>query len=126
MASLDFVVDTFVGSDGSRYYGTLRNGVPSGLGTCIWPNNCHYDGEWRNGVMHGFGTYVWKNGQRYDGEWKVRGAAAGIALGSCRTEAQLQQWVSAMRQQDMLALRIDTEQQAEQHHLQQTGQQLHL
>lgn len=70
--ALDFVVDVFVGSDGAKYYGTLRNGVPSGVGTCIWPNNCHYDGEWRNGVMHGFGTYVWANGQRYDGEWKVR------------------------------------------------------
>jgi hypothetical protein len=91
MASLDFVVDTFVGSDGSRYYGTLRNGVPSGLGTCIWPNNCHYDGEWRNGVMHGFGTYVWKNGQRYDGEWKVRVAQfAGIcaAAGWCMFSSQ--------------------------------------
>jgi 1-phosphatidylinositol-4-phosphate 5-kinase len=84
MASLDFVVDTFVGADGSRYYGTLRNGVPSGLGTCIWPNNCHYDGEWRNGVMHGFGTYVWKNGQRYDGEWKVCKALLRLALWSCR------------------------------------------
>lgn len=70
--ALDFVVDVFVGSDGAKYYGTLRNGVPSGVGTCIWPNNCHYDGDWRNGVMHGFGTYVWTNGQRYDGEWKVR------------------------------------------------------
>jgi hypothetical protein len=69
--ALDFVVDAFVGLDGSKYYGTLKNGVPSGLGTCIWPNQCHYDGEWRDGLMHGFGTYVWKTGQRYDGEWKV-------------------------------------------------------
>jgi MORN repeat len=68
---LDYVVDAFIGSDGSRYYGTLRNGVPSGLGTCIWPSHCHYDGEWRGGLMNGFGTYVWSNGQRYDGEWKV-------------------------------------------------------
>eukprot|EP00775_Hariotina_reticulata_P005077 gene5077-5318_t len=78
-AALDFVVDTFVGSDGSKYYGTLRNGVPSGLGTCIWPNQCHYDGEWKGGLMHGFGTYVWKNGQRYDGEWKD-GRRDGIGI----------------------------------------------
>eukprot|EP00878_Enallax_costatus_P012911 GHUV01013483.1.p1 GENE.GHUV01013483.1~~GHUV01013483.1.p1 ORF type:complete len:608 (+),score=218.88 GHUV01013483.1:178-2001(+) len=77
--ALDFVVDVFVGSDGAKYYGTLRNGVPSGVGTCIWPNNCHYDGEWRNGVMHGFGTYVWANGQRYDGEWKD-GRRQGIGI----------------------------------------------
>jgi len=69
--ALDFVVDAFVGLDGSKYYGTLKNGVPSGLGTCIWPNQCHYDGEWKDGLMHGFGTYVWKTGQRYDGEWRV-------------------------------------------------------
>lgn len=75
--ALDFVVDAFVGLDGSKYYGTLKNGVPSGLGTCIWPNQCHYDGEWKDGLMHGFGTYVWKTGQRYDGEWKVRGPPRG-------------------------------------------------
>lgn len=87
MASLDFVVDTFVGSDGSKYYGTLKNGVPSGLGTCIWPNHCHYDGEWRNGVMHGFGTYVWKNGQRYDGEWKVKHSLLCCSHRLCDTAA---------------------------------------
>jgi hypothetical protein len=81
--ALDFVVDTFVGSDGSKYYGTLRSGVPSGLGTCIWPNQCHYDGEWRDGLMHGFGTYVWKSGQRYDGEWKV-GVGGWVASGEAR------------------------------------------
>ncbi len=55
-----------------RYYGTLKNGVPEGLGSCLWPDGAKYDGEWRAGLMHGFGTYVWKSGQRFDGEWKVR------------------------------------------------------
>ncbi len=52
--------------------GTLRAGVPDGLGTCTWVDGTQYDGEWRSGLMHGFGTYLWTSGQRYDGEWKVR------------------------------------------------------
>ena len=59
-------------NDGSKYTGTLYNGVPDGLGTCVWRDGNQYDGEWKNGVMHGFGTYIWTSGQRYDGEWKVR------------------------------------------------------
>lgn len=69
---MDYVVDNYKAPDGSRYTGTLKNGLPNGLGTCVWPNGSQYDGEWRNGLMHGFGTYVWPTGQRYDGEWKVR------------------------------------------------------
>ena len=59
-------------NDGSTYNGTLRNGVPYGLGTCMWADGNQYDGEWRNGLMHGFGTYKWTSGQRYGGEWRVR------------------------------------------------------
>lgn len=67
----DLVVDTIVFNDGSKYSGTLKNGVPDGLGTCTWKDGNKYDGEWRAGLMHGFGTYIWTSGQRYDGEWKV-------------------------------------------------------
>lgn len=66
------VVDTIIFNDSSKYVGTLKNGVPSGLGTCTWADRNQYDGEWRQGLMHGFGTYTWTSGQRYDGEWKVR------------------------------------------------------
>jgi hypothetical protein len=80
-----FSVGNFTGPDESRYYGTLKNGVPEGLGSCSWGDGAKYDGEWRAGLMHGFGTYVWKSGQRFDGEWKVGGlpgaaAAAGPAV----------------------------------------------
>jgi hypothetical protein len=63
----------------ARYYGTLRNGCPEGLGSCLWSDGAKYDGEWRVGLMHGFGTYVWKSGQRFDGERKVRAAPAAAA-----------------------------------------------
>jgi hypothetical protein len=76
---MDFVVDNYRAPDGSRYTGTLKDGLPAGLGTCVWPNGAQYDGEWRRGLMHGFGTYVWPTGQRYDGEWKVlTGCARGL------------------------------------------------
>ncbi len=64
--------DTIVFDDGSMYTGTVRAGLPDGLGTCAWKDGNRYDGEWRQGLMHGFGTYIWTSGQRYDGEWKVR------------------------------------------------------
>lgn len=69
-------LDTIVFNDGSKYTGTLKNGVPDGLGSCTWVDGNQYDGEWRIGVMHGFGTYLWTSGQRYDGEWKVSWVAA--------------------------------------------------
>lgn len=65
------MVDAIVFADGSQYNGTLRMGVPDGLGTCVWKDGNQYDGEWRHGVMHGFGTYLWTSGQRYDGQWRV-------------------------------------------------------
>ena len=65
------VYDRIVFEDGSTFTGTLKNGVPDGLGTCTWKDGNKYDGEWKAGVMHGVGTYIWTSGQRYDGEWKV-------------------------------------------------------
>lgn len=66
-------------ADKSIYEGTLKNGKPEGLGTCVWCDGNRYDGEWKNGLMHGVGTYVWLSGQRYDGEWK-EGKRDGIGV----------------------------------------------
>eukprot|EP00798_Chlamydomonas_sp_ICE-L_P000636 gene636-2072_t len=66
----ELIVGSIKFNDSSCYKGTLKNGVPFGLGTCMWADGNNYDGEWRNGVMHGFGTYMWTSGQRYDGEWR--------------------------------------------------------
>jgi len=68
--------------DGAQYSGTLRGGVPDGLGTCVWPDGSQYDGEWRVGCLHGFGTYVWPDGQRYDGQFKV-GVKVFLDCGFC-------------------------------------------
>ncbi|KAJ9521064.1 hypothetical protein QJQ45_022785 [Haematococcus lacustris] len=71
--------DTVLFDDGSVYTGTLKGGVPDGLGTCTWKDGNQYDGAWKAGVMSGFGTYVWTSGQRYDGEWK-EGKRHGIGV----------------------------------------------
>lgn len=73
------LVGSFRAPDGSEYYGTLKGGIPEGLGTCIWSDGRQYDGEWKAGQMHGLGTFVWNNGQRYDGEWK-NGKREGVGV----------------------------------------------
>jgi hypothetical protein len=88
---MDYVVDNYRAPDGSRYTGTLKGGLPNGLGTCVWQNGSQYDGEWRSGLMHGFGTYVWPTGQRYDGEWKVRRRWFDCSLGPHRRCARANQ-----------------------------------
>jgi 1-phosphatidylinositol-4-phosphate 5-kinase len=70
-AALAPTYDTLHFEDGSLYTGTVRGGLPDGLGSCTWPDGNAYDGEWRAGCMHGFGTFTWATGERYDGEWKV-------------------------------------------------------
>eukprot|EP00199_Chlamydomonas_sp_CCMP681_P004155 CAMPEP_0119115256 /NCGR_PEP_ID=MMETSP1180-20130426/50338_1 /TAXON_ID=3052 ORGANISM="Chlamydomonas cf sp, Strain CCMP681" /NCGR_SAMPLE_ID=MMETSP1180 /ASSEMBLY_ACC=CAM_ASM_000741 /LENGTH=78 /DNA_ID=CAMNT_0007104143 /DNA_START=28 /DNA_END=260 /DNA_ORIENTATION=+ len=39
--------DTLTFDDSSCYTGTLRVGMPDGLGTCTWADGNEYDGEWR-------------------------------------------------------------------------------
>lgn len=97
-AAADFCVDVFEGEDGSKYYGTLKGGMPDGLGTRIWPDGSQYDGEWRAGHMHGFGTYVWKSGQRYDGEFRV-----SCCVWCARSEIGWQQYSPACLQWSVCA-----------------------
>jgi 1-phosphatidylinositol-4-phosphate 5-kinase len=81
-----------------RYTGTVRNGLPSGLGTATCPDGASYDGEWSGGRPHGFGTLVWPSlssssssggggggdgagarGGRYDGELR-HGLRDGVGV----------------------------------------------
>ena len=43
--------------DGGKYNGTLKEGLPHGPGSCVWPDGRGYEGEWRSGKMHGKGTF---------------------------------------------------------------------
>ncbi len=49
------------------YTGEVKDGVPNGLGTLIYPNGTKYVGEVRNGFSNGQGTYYYGNGAKYVG-----------------------------------------------------------
>lgn len=55
--------------DGSRYKGSLQNGIPNGEGTIIYTDGSEYSGEWRAGNSHGQGTLKFPDGSVYEGNW---------------------------------------------------------
>ena len=79
-------------SNGDRYVGGFRDGLPDGFGTIVSKNLDMFVGEWKKGMQHGRGTYIWpddcifigtwkngnkhgkgayyENGELYDGEWE--------------------------------------------------------
>ncbi len=56
--------------DGGHYQGELQNGLPHGIGECIYPNGDCYIGTWVNGLWHGLGICFYPNGDYYAGKWK--------------------------------------------------------
>ncbi len=80
----------FINADGSRYFGSIENGMKSGLGVEIAPNGdrifgiykngqfveglfeceaCAMKGEWSNGVLHGSGAARYADGSVFFGDW---------------------------------------------------------
>ncbi|MBE9182923.1 protein kinase [Oculatella sp. LEGE 06141] len=56
--------------NGTKYYGSLQNGLPStGNVTMLFPNGNRYDGSLVNGKRTGCGTLSFANGRRYTGEF---------------------------------------------------------
>ena len=62
--------ETYTFSDGSLYFGDIKNDLPNGLGIHI-NFDFEYHGEWKDGLKHGQGSYDDKNYENvyYDGEW---------------------------------------------------------
>ena len=57
-------------SDGSRYEGFWRRGMPSGWGVYQWSSGNKFHGEFRAGKRHGVGRFVWgATGEVYVGTW---------------------------------------------------------
>ncbi len=56
-------------SDGSRYTGSILNGLPDGRGVKYFPDGGKYDGEFRQGYRQGTGTMIWFNNDHYTGNW---------------------------------------------------------
>ena len=54
-------------SNGSRYEGGVRAGLPDGFGEYTRPDGWTYRGEYAAGARHGHGDLTWPNGNRYVG-----------------------------------------------------------
>ena len=65
---------TFIGVNGNKYVGEHKNGKMNGQGTFTWASGefagNKYAGEFKDNERHGQGTYTYANGEKYVGEWK--------------------------------------------------------
>ncbi len=59
----------YVYMDGSRYEGTMAQGLPEGTGTCHYANGDVYTGEWSRHSPHGTGALQMPDGRRLQGHW---------------------------------------------------------
>ncbi len=62
-------------SDGTRWIGEFKDGLPYGKGVCFYSNGDRYDGEWQNNAPNGEGIMKFATGRVYGAVW-----ANGIIL----------------------------------------------
>lgn len=55
--------------NGKIYEGTYYNGKYSGQGVLVWPDKSMYKGGFVNNSMQGYGVFKWSNGNLYEGMW---------------------------------------------------------
>lgn len=60
---------TFTYSDGSKYTGDFKNGLPEGQGFIIYANGDQYRGGWSQHAPHGEGIMTFANGRLFEGFW---------------------------------------------------------
>ncbi len=60
----------FIYQDGTMTYeGTFHDGLPNGVGKCVYGNGEIYEGEWKNGGFNGKGTLHLNDGTKISGLW---------------------------------------------------------
>jgi len=57
-------------ANGSKHTGEYKNGVPEGKGTSTYAEGGSYVGEFKNGKPNGYGTATYANREKYIGEHK--------------------------------------------------------
>ncbi len=63
-------VGKFVYQDGAMTYeGAFNDGLPNGIGKCVYGNGEIYEGEWKNGGFNGKGTLHLNDGTKISGLW---------------------------------------------------------
>jgi len=60
---------TSVNSEGGKYTGSFKIGLPHGNGVFEYVNGDRYQGEFLDGLPHGHGSYFWLNGDEYNGKF---------------------------------------------------------
>lgn len=60
---------SFIYSDGSKYIGEFKDGLPEGRGTVYYADGDKYVGGWGRHAPHGEGTMYFANGRVYGGVW---------------------------------------------------------
>jgi len=87
--------DSKILPNGSKYEGTLVNGMANGTGVCIWDSGKYqghrYEGEFKDDFINGRGKYIFPNGTVYDGEWK-KGNRHGLGTFVCADGTYIGQW----------------------------------
>ena len=57
-------------TNGAKYKGELKDGIPNGQGFLILPDGGKYVGEFKEGIINGQGTVTLSDGRKYSGEFK--------------------------------------------------------
>ncbi len=60
----------YIYSNGDKYIGEFKNGLPDGRGVYHYKNGDIYNGLWLKSKRHGYGTFKWANGDTYIGEYE--------------------------------------------------------
>jgi len=61
---------TMITSDGGKYVGEFKDGLPNGQGILTYSDGEKYEGNFKDGWRHGQGTLTYPDGYQYVGEWK--------------------------------------------------------
>ncbi|MFD0694955.1 stalk domain-containing protein [Paenibacillus sp. GCM10027628] len=68
--NVNAIVTTLTRKDGVIYTGEIKDGLPNGKGTLVFPDVTKYEGTFLNGLQDGYGTLTGVQGWKYIGDFK--------------------------------------------------------
>ena len=67
VSTWDNCIGAIIFSDGAKYMGGWKDGLPNGKATFTYADGTGYVGEYKDGERNGKGTETWPNGTKYVG-----------------------------------------------------------